>query len=107
MTFIDFHALAAVYVDCGLDLLSGQHRRNVVTDGVRLSELVGARFRIGGALFRGTGLCEPCRYLERLTGKGAFEALRRRGGMRADVLEGGTIARGDQVISVSRAARLP
>jgi MOSC domain-containing protein YiiM len=38
-------------------------RRNVVTRGVRLNDLVGRRFRIGDCLLLGVERCEPCRSL--------------------------------------------
>src|SRR5438128_7152963 len=41
-------------------------------------------------------LCEPCRYLEGVAGKPLLDSLSRRGGLRADVLEGGEIRIGDE-----------
>lgn len=78
-----------------------------MTVGIRLADLNGRRFTIGSAEFRGARLCEPCRYLERLAGAGAFAALRGCGGLRADVLRGGWIAIGDEVRPEGPAAFLP
>src|SRR5262245_64018479 len=47
----------------------GELRRNVTTRGVSLNDLVESTFWVGEALCRGTGMCEPCRHLEELTGK--------------------------------------
>jgi MOSC domain-containing protein YiiM len=81
-------------------------RRNVVTRGVALRGLVGRRFVIGDAEFRGVELCEPCLKLgQRL----ATPALRpaavvrwflEDGGLRADVLASGRIRVGDAVRAV-------
>jgi MOSC domain-containing protein YiiM len=81
-------------VDCSIT------RRNVVTRGVRLNELVGRRFRIGDAVLLGVELCEPCALLGRrladdaLTPAQVVKRLLGRAGLRADVLESGTVGRG-------------
>ena len=47
---------------------------------------------------RGVELCEPCRHLTALIGDpNPIKALVHRGGLRADILESGTIAVGDEV----------
>jgi MOSC domain-containing protein YiiM len=98
VTLIEAEAVEAVAREHGIDLGDGRHRRNLVTTGIRLADLVDRRFRIGGAMLRGARLCAPCQYLERLLGPGTFEAMKGRGGLRADVLEGGDIRTGDAII---------
>ena len=84
-----------------LGLAAGLLRRNVVTRGVRLSDLVGARFRLGGAELRGVRPCDPCRHLEELLGRpGLVRELRGGGGLRAEVAAAGRIALGDRVLLV-------
>jgi MOSC domain-containing protein YiiM len=97
VTLIEHEALEEVCKKHGIDLDGGLARRNIVTDGVSLGDLNGRKFRIGTALFRGVMLCQPCAYLERKTQVGAFAALKGRGGLRAEVLEGGIIRVGDAV----------
>jgi MOSC domain-containing protein YiiM len=99
VTLIEAEAIEAVGREAGIDLTAGRSRRNLLTRGVRLADLNGRRFRIGQALFRGTRVCEPCAFLERLTEPGAFAALKGRGGLRADVLEGGIIRAGDAIVA--------
>lgn len=85
LTLIEAEVLAAIY-------LSGAHaRRNIVTRGIRLNELIGRRFRIGEIECYGDRMCEPCRHLEDLTGV-TVSALRHRGGLRADILAMATSA---------------
>ena len=72
-------------------------RRNVVTRGVSLNALVGRRFRVGEAECVGRRLCEPCAHLERLSGPGLLRPLVHRGGLRADILFGGSIEVGDRI----------
>src|SRR3954464_2227294 len=62
----------------------GAARRTVTTRGVALDDLVGRTFWAGDVLARGTGLCEPCRHLEELTGKPVLRPPVPRGGPRAD-----------------------
>jgi hypothetical protein len=72
-------------------------RRNVVTSGIRLNDLVGKRFRVGEVDCFGQRLCEPCAHLDRATGIPALRPLVHRGGLRADIVGGGTIRVGDAV----------
>ena len=97
VTLIEAEAVEAIRADTGTDLSDGRHRRNLVTRGVRLPDLLGKTFRVGGAVLRGSRLCLPCRYLERLVAaEGLYDAMRgNRGGLRAEVVEGGEIAVGD------------
>ncbi len=75
-----------------------QARRNVVTRGVRLDALVGRRFAIGSVLCIGRRPAEPCSHLDRLSGPGVLRPLVHRAGLRADILESGSIAVGDPVV---------
>jgi hypothetical protein len=82
-----------------LDTFGGDvdHRRNVVVRGTDLNALVGHEFTLGEARCRGRRLCGPCAHLDRLNGGGILRPLVHRGGLRADVIRGGTIRIGDQL----------
>ena len=69
----------------GLKLEYGAPRRNVVTEGVKLNELVGVRFRAGEVMLEGIRLCEPCAYLARLVAKEVLPTLVNRSGLRAKI----------------------
>lgn len=97
LTLVETEAVDAIAREADVHLEPGAHRRNVTTSGVALNHLVGERFRVGGAVCRGVRLCEPCAHLQSLAGEDVLPALVHRGGLRADVLEGGTIAVGDPV----------
>jgi MOSC domain-containing protein YiiM len=79
-------------------LTAAQSRRQVVVRGTGLNDLVGKRFRVGEAECLGVELCEPCLHLQSLTRPGIIKDLIHRGGLRADILSGGTISVGDKVI---------
>lgn len=99
VTVIAAEALRAAEAAFGVSLAAGEHRRNVVVEGVDLEALLKRPFRIGGATLRGERRCAPCRYLVRVTGQEAlFDALRGRGGLRCRVLEPGPIRVGDAVV---------
>jgi MOSC domain-containing protein YiiM len=72
-------------------------RRNLLTAGVPLNDLVGKSFRVGPVLLKGLELCEPCGYLEKRTFAGIITALKHRGGLRCCILEGGTMNVGDAI----------
>ena len=97
ITLIAAEAIGDILAETGIDLGAGQHRRNVVTVGVALHEFLERRFRIGDVLLRGQRLCAPCRYLDGLVGEAVFDAMKGRGGLRAEILIGGTIRVGDGV----------
>jgi MOSC domain-containing protein YiiM len=80
----------------------GEHetRRNLVTEGVDLGELVGRTFRVGDVVMRGVRDCPPCTYLEGLTRPGVMGALKGRGGLRADIVSAGTLRVGDKIAEV-------
>jgi MOSC domain-containing protein YiiM len=73
-------------------------RRQVVTRGVRLNDLVGRHFRVGEVECYGVELCEPCLHLQSLTRPGIIEELVHRAGINADILTDGTISVGDPVV---------
>jgi MOSC domain-containing protein YiiM len=97
LTLIEAEALEALAAETGIELSHEESRRNVLTRGVRLNELVGKRFRVGEVECVGVVLNEPCSHLEGLTRPGVLRGLVHRGGLRADVVRGGTIAPGDEI----------
>ncbi|SFS74994.1 MOSC domain-containing protein [Halostagnicola kamekurae] len=97
LTLIEQEAVAAIEREAGIELALGEHRRNIETRDVALNHLVGQRFRVGDAICRGDRLCEPCNHLQRITQDGVLQALTHRGGLRADILEDGTIRPGDVI----------
>jgi MOSC domain-containing protein YiiM len=98
ISLIEAESIEAVRAEHGIDLAGGRSRRQVITRGVRLNDLVGKEFSVGPIRCRGLELCEPCLGLSRLIGEpGLIKALVHRGGLRADILAGGRIAVGDAV----------
>jgi ADP-ribose pyrophosphatase YjhB (NUDIX family) len=102
LTLVEAEVLEALAAEHDVVLEAGETRRNVTTRGVRLNQLVGETFWLGDVLCRGTRSCDPCRHLEEVTGKRLLRPLLHRGGLRADLLTGGTIRVGDAVEPVAQ-----
>jgi MOSC domain-containing protein YiiM len=66
-------------------------RRNVITRGADLNELVGQEFEVQGVLFFGTEECRPCYWMDRAFAPGAEKFLKGRGGLRAKILSDGEL----------------
>lgn len=99
VTLIESEAIEALAAETGIVLAPGESRRNITTRGAALNDLVGADFRVGEVVLRGTRLCEPCDYLQRQTGKdGLTRGLLHRGGLRCEIVSGGTIRVGDPIM---------
>jgi MOSC domain-containing protein YiiM len=97
VTLIEVEAIEALHAT-GIPLEPGAARRNLVTRGVPLNHLVGRTFLVGDVCLRGIRLCEPCAHLEELTSEGVLQGLIHRGGLRADIIAGGTIRVGDPIV---------
>ena len=101
LTLIEVEALEGLRDDTGIELSAAESRRQVLTRGIRLNDLVGERFTVGGVECVGQELCEPCSHLQGLTREGVLRGLVHRGGLRADIVSGGRIAVGDEVSSLA------
>lgn len=105
LTLVEAEAVADAATELGLTIVPEATRRNLVTRGIRLNDLVGREFRVGEVLMRGIELCEPCIVLGRnLAGHGQtpghiIAAFANRGGLRATVLSDGVIRSGDAIVA--------
>ena len=99
VTLIESEAIEEASRDAGIEFLSSDSRRNIVSRNVRLNDLVGREFRVGEVTLRGVDLCEPCSHMIALSGKRVLRSLVHRGGLRADIVVGGTIRVGDRVMT--------
>lgn len=66
-------------------------RRNVITRGLELNELIGREFEVQGVRFFGTEECRPCYWMDQAFAAGAEQAMQGRGGLRAKILTDGTL----------------
>jgi MOSC domain-containing protein YiiM len=99
VTFIEAEILDRIIEETGLNVGAGEHRRNIVTRGIRLAQLLGKRFAVGKALFEYDRPRPPCQHVQSLTAPGMARALfGQRGGIGARVVRSGFIQVGDGVV---------
>ncbi|MGH9243547.1 MAG: MOSC domain-containing protein [Acidimicrobiales bacterium] len=101
ITLIAAEGIGRAKTEHGVELEPGEHRRNVVVEGVDLSAYVGEKIRVGAVEVEVIKPNPPCRYLTDLTGKPMLAVLRGAGGVRGRILTDGTIRVGDQVEPLS------
>jgi MOSC domain-containing protein YiiM len=106
-TFIESEAIDALQRECGLALAPAESRRNILTRGIALNDLVGREFAGGRVRMKGVKLCQPCNHLESLTKSGVKAGLHDRGGLRAQILTEGVIRVGDAVAPIDVPAAKP
>jgi MOSC domain-containing protein YiiM len=104
ITLVEAEALEAFTEETGIELTHAEIRRQLLTSGVRLNDLLGKRFRVGGVEAVGAEWCEPCNHIESLTYPGVLKGMVHRAGLRADIVQPGTIAVGDEVEEIRDAA---
>ena len=97
VTFIEAENIEQFAADTGLSFTGLDARRNIVTRGVALNDLVETEFQVGEVRIRGIRFCEPCQYLADRTHSEILPALLGRGGLRAQIIGGGTIQVGDTI----------
>jgi MOSC domain-containing protein YiiM len=104
VTFIEEETLASAAAELGVQGLAQKSRRNIVTRGVPLVQLLDRQFAVGDVLFRGIRLFEPCGHLVKISGlKGIFKALEHRSGLKAAILSDGLIRVGNPIALATEA----
>ena len=76
----------------GLNISYIDFRRNIITKGIELNNLVGKKFYIGNVEVEGIDLCRPCRHLnESLNQENIIKEFLRKGGLRCRILSSASI----------------
>ena len=82
----------------GLNISYIDFRRNIITKGVRLNDLVRKKFKVGTVELEGIDLCRPCKHLsENLNQNNIIKEFLRKGGLRCQILSSAKINIGDQI----------
>jgi MOSC domain-containing protein YiiM len=98
VTLIQSESLMTIASHLGIkEVLPGDLRRNIVTQGINLLALKDRQFRIGAVILETSGECHPCSRMEETLGIGGYNAVRGLGGIVARVIQGGRIHVGDIV----------
>ena len=73
-------------------------RRNIVTKGIRLNDLLEKKIAIGSVILDVIDLCRPCRHLsEKLHRNDIIKEFLRKGGIRCQIMKNGKITLSDQI----------
>ena len=71
-------------------------RRNIITENMKLNDLLNKEFFVGKVKLKAHDLCRPCKYLQEKLGQENFvKEFLHKGGLRCEVLIGGKINVGD------------
>ena len=82
----------------GTSIPSIEFRRNIITEGIKLNDLIGNEFLIGKVKVKAHDLCRPCKYLqESLKQKNLVKELLHKAGLRCEILTSGTIFVDDEI----------
>ena len=73
-------------------------RRNIVTSGIRLNELLNKEFYIGKVRVKAHDFCKPCKYLQELLKQNnIIKEFLHKGGLRCEILSSGKICIGNKI----------
>ena len=98
LTLIESENIDFYNLKYGLNIPYVDFRRNVVTEGIRLNELVGNKLKIGNVEVEGVDLCSPCRHVtEILCHDNILKEFLRKGGLRCQILSSSKIKIGDKI----------
>ena len=82
----------------GLNIPYIDFRRNIVTKGIQLNDLVGKKILVGKVELEGIDLCRPCKHLSETLGQeNIIKEFLRRGGLRCKILTSSRIRVGDKI----------
>tara|TARA_B100000900_G_C20196099_1_gene559908 strand:+ start:180 stop:620 length:441 start_codon:yes stop_codon:yes gene_type:complete len=99
LTLIESENIDFYNLKYGLNIPYLEFRRNIVTKGIRLNELIGKRLKIGNVEVEAVDLCRPCRHLtEVLCQDNIIKEFLRKGGLRCQILSSSIIKIGDKII---------
>jgi len=97
ISLIEAEAIEKMRAEHGIDLPPGDARRQLVVRGVDLGDFIGRRFRVGELECEGEERCEPCNHLAGVVETPVVLRGLLHSGLRASVINSGTIRTGDTV----------
>ena len=98
LSLIEAENIDEYNIKFGLNIPYINFRRNVVTKGIQLNDLIGKKLKVGDVELEGIELCRPCRHLtEILDQKNILKEFMRKGGLRCQILSSSKITVGDKI----------
>ena len=98
LTLIESENIDYYNTKFGLNISYIAFRRNIITKGIKLNDLIGKKFLIGNVKVEGIDLCRPCKHLtEMLNQDNILKEFLRRGGLRCQILSSSKIQVDDRI----------
>ena len=98
LSLIESENIDEYNIKFGLDIPYINFRRNIITKGIQLNDLIGKKLQIGNVELEGVELCRPCKHLtEMLNQKNILKEFMRKGGLRCQILSSSKISIGDKI----------
>ena len=98
ISLIESESIDDYNIRFGLNIPYIDFRRNVITKGIKLNDLVGKKIKVGNVELEAIDLCRPCRHLsEMLNQNNIIKEFLRKGGLRCQILSSSNIKVGDKI----------
>ena len=98
LTLIESENIDYYNIKHGLNIPYIDFRRNIITKGIKLNDLVGKKILVGKVELEGIDLCRPCKHLCEVLGQeNIIKELLRRGGARCQILTSSSIKVNDKI----------
>jgi len=98
LTLIESENIDNYNIKHGINIPYIDFRRNIITKGIKLNDLVGKKILVGNVEVEGIDLCRPCRHLTEVLGQdNILKEFLRRGGLRCQILSSSSIKIGDEI----------
>ena len=98
VTLIQSEVLDSLKTKFDITVKPEESRRNVLTKGIEINDLIGTEFFVGPVRLKAHRLTRPCLYLENLLSQpGLYNELWENGGISCEILSGGVIKEGDVI----------
>ena len=93
ITLIESENVEYINKSMGINFLDIDFRRNIITKGIKLNQLVGKKIKVGQVTMKVHRLCDPCIYLQDLLNqKNLIKTLLNKDGLRCELLTDGKIS---------------
>ena len=102
LTLIESENIDYYNIKYSLNIPYVDFRRNIITKGIKLNDLVGRKILIGKVQLEGIDLCRPCRHLSEVLGhENIIKEFLRKGGIRCQILTTSSIKISDEISLVN------
>ena len=98
LTLIESENIDYYNTKFGLNIPYVDFRRNIITKGIELNNLISKKLQIGDVKIEGIDLCRPCKHLTEMLNQGnILKEFLRKGGLRCQILTSSKINVGDDI----------